>query len=103
MNDVEIVKKKHESGGRFIARVAGYVETAELTYITLDSSRVIADHTGVPASLEGKGVGKALVAHLVEDAKSNGYRIVPQCWFVNILARRTPAWSDVFVEISDQD
>ena len=56
----------------------------------------IADHTGVPDSLRGTGVGLALVARMVEDARAEGFRIMPLCPFVNAQRKRHPEWADAF-------
>jgi predicted GNAT family acetyltransferase len=56
---------------------------------------VIADHTGVPEALKGRGVGQALVEALVADARAQGFTIVPLCPFVRAQYARHPEWSDV--------
>ncbi len=60
--------------------------------------RIIADHTGVPAALKGKGVGKALVEYLVADARETNTKIIPLCPFVKAQYQRHPEWSDVFTD-----
>lgn len=49
---------------------------------------IIADHTGVPDSMRGMGVGKALIKRLLADARAAGQRIVPLCPFVWAYADR---------------
>ncbi len=97
MTDVTVVKEETETGGRFLARVANTDAVGELTYSRVNDKLVIADHTGVPEALAGKGVGKALVTHLIEDARQLGYRIVPLCPFVRAQSVRHPEWADVIV------
>lgn len=50
-------------------------------------------HTGVPAPLEGKGVGSALVRAAVELAAAEGLTVVPYCPF----ARR---WLEAHPEVA---
>jgi predicted GNAT family acetyltransferase len=96
MADIEISREDGETRGRYVATIDGH--EAELTYSKLgDSGNVIADHTGVPDELGGRGVGSALVRHLVEDARTNGFRIVPLCPFVQALYQKNPDWADVML------
>jgi hypothetical protein len=69
---------------------------AELTLSVLSPERVIADHTLVPDSLRGQGLAQALLQALLDDARSQGFRIVPLCPFVASQARRHPEWDDLF-------
>jgi predicted GNAT family acetyltransferase len=96
MADIEISKEDGETRGRYVATIDGH--EAELTYSKLgDSGNVIADHTGVPEELGGRGIGSALVRHLVEDARNNGFRIMPLCPFVKAQYRKHPDWADVML------
>lgn len=95
MADIEITKEDGETRGRYVAIVDGI--EAELTYSRMSPKRIIADHTGVPDALAGKGVGKALVQYLVDDARATGTRVVVLCPFVKAQAARHPEWSDVFI------
>ncbi|MEM1360555.1 MAG: GNAT family N-acetyltransferase [Pseudomonadota bacterium] len=93
MSDV-IHKEVNGAKGRYVLERDG--AEAELTFSVLSPETVIADHTGVPDSMRGTGAGKALVAHMVEDARANGFKIVPLCPFVNAERRKHPDWADVF-------
>jgi predicted GNAT family acetyltransferase len=57
---------------------------------------VIADHTLVPDSLRGQGLAQALLDALLDDARSQGFTIVPLCPFVASQARRHPEWASLF-------
>lgn len=94
MSDPEITREEGVSKGRLVTVVDGH--EAELTYSILSETTIIADHTGVPDALRGTGVGKALVARLVADAREAGVKIVPLCPFVKAQAARHPEWQDVF-------
>ena len=92
---ITITRTEEGSKGRYEARVEGQDGIGELTYSRMSPTRIIADHTGVDDSLKGTGIGKALVARLIEDARSEGFRIVPLCPFVRAQYQRNPDWSDV--------
>ena len=98
MTDTAIAIELERSGakGRYVATVANHTEPAELTFSVASDTLVIADHTGVPDSLRGTGVGHALVARLVEDARAGGFLILPLCPFVNAQRRKHPEWADAF-------
>ena len=69
---------------------------AELTLSVLSPDRVIADHTFVPPALRGQGLAQALLAALLDDARAQGFTIVPLCPFVAGEARRHAEWSSLF-------
>lgn len=58
----------------------------------------IATHVGVPPELGGRGMGKKMVRQLIEYAREEGFRVVPQCPFVKALADKFPDWDDVIVK-----
>lgn len=95
MTDIEITLEETGSKGRYVARVAGQAEPAELTFSRAGATRLIVDHTGVPDSLRGHGVGAALAARVVEDARAQGLKIMPLCPFFKAQALRHPEWRDV--------
>lgn len=94
MADFVIEKEVSGSKGRYVIRKDG--EEAELTFSITTPTLVIADHTGVPDSFRGTGAGLALVTHLVQDARENGFKVMPLCPFVNAMRKRHPEWADVF-------
>jgi len=88
----------HDDGaskGLYRAQVAGFDEPGELTYSKAGETMLIVDHTAVPDSLRGQGVGAALAAQVVADARTQGKRIVPLCPFFKSVAARNPDWQDV--------
>ena len=98
MTDVTITREDDGRQGRYLATVRGRDEAGELVYQWRDPGLLVAQHTGVPDSLGGMGVGSALVKALVNDAREGGYRILARCSFVAGQAKRHPEWSDVFVD-----
>jgi uncharacterized protein len=63
---------------RFVYRDGS--EAAELVY-RRNGRRLVLIHTGVPESLSGRGLGGRLVATAVEEARSQGLTLVPDCPF----------------------
>lgn len=92
---VEITREDGPTKGRYVGRVAGREGEAELTFSKASPTLIIADHTSVPDSMRGTGMGKALAERLVADARAGGYRIIPLCPFVKSLYARNPDWADV--------
>ena len=87
---------KHEEGDQiiFTAEVAGASETGELTLKRIADGLWNANHTGVPSEIGGRGIGKALIQAMVEDARQSGYKVKPGCPFVAKLFERRPEWAD---------
>ena len=52
-------------------------------------------HTEVPESMEGKGVGSAIIQKTLQYAKDNNYKIVPICPFVQSFLKRHPEWNEI--------
>jgi predicted GNAT family acetyltransferase len=99
MTDIPITREDDILGGRYAAIVDG-VES-ELTYSRIKrhgQKLIVADHTGVPRQLSGRGVGLALVKRAVEDAKAEGVKIVPACSFVRVHMERNKDWRGLIAE-----
>ncbi len=88
MSEPTITRTDTDTKARYMARIEGIVEEAELTLSKVSPTLVIADHTGVPDSMRGMGVGNALARRLIADARAAGQRIVPLCPFVRSYAER---------------
>jgi predicted GNAT family acetyltransferase len=89
----DITLEETGSKGRYVHRAGA--DEAELTYSRAGEGLVIIDHTSVPDAFRGKGVGAALVARAVEDARAAGKKILPLCPFAAAQFRRHPEWADV--------
>lgn len=88
MTDLKITYTETDTKGRYAATQEGVDGEAELTTSKVSPTLIIADHTGVPDSMRGLGVGRALVERLVADARTRGQRIVPLCPFVRAHAQK---------------
>ena len=70
MSDIQITREESETKGRFVTVIDGH--EAELTYSKTSPTMIIADHTGVPDALGGRGVGTALVTRCLDAMKAEG-------------------------------
>jgi predicted GNAT family acetyltransferase len=52
-------------------------------------------HTGVPAELEGRGIGSQLARAGLEYAREKSFKVVPLCWFVAGYIERHPEYQDL--------
>ena len=96
-NGIEITHQGDAARGEYRATVAGSDQVGRLTWQARGNAR-IADHTLVPESIGGRGVAAALVNTLVADAKAEGFKIVPQCSYVDAQFRRHPEWADLLAD-----
>jgi predicted GNAT family acetyltransferase len=96
MADVTITREDGETGGRYVARVAGIDAEAELTFSRAGPKLIIADHTGVPEVFRGQGVGLALVERMIADARAEDFKIFALCPYVKAQWKKHPEWNDVF-------
>lgn len=85
MSDVEVTDNQDSSRLEIHADGA----TAELVYRTR-AGRLVLVHTGVPASLGGRGLGGDLVRAAVAKAAADGQTVVPLCPFARDWLERHP-------------
>jgi len=58
---------------RIDGELAGWVDYGRVR------NRLVAVHTEVKPEFGGKGIGKALVRRVIDDARAGGYTITPRC------------------------
>lgn len=90
---MDITQQESSSGGKYLATIDGHV--AEMSYSRASPHLIIIDHTGVPDALRGKGVGQALAAHAVEEARKGDWKVIPLCPFFKSQLDRHPDWQDI--------
>lgn len=90
---IAIEREEGETKGRYVIRLDG--SQAEMTYSRAGAGLIIIDHTEVPQALRGRGIGKALVARGVEDARREGKKVVPLCPYAKAQIMKHPEWQDV--------
>ncbi len=83
---------------RFEMMVDGQMARAE--YILSDGKMVLT-HTFVPSELRGRGIAADLIRHVLEAAKSEGLKIVPQCSYVATFIDCNPEFKSL-VESSEK-
>ncbi len=59
------------------------------------ADHIVMDHTGVPPELQGQGLAGWLVQAVLDWARSEGLKVVPQCSYVAVYMRRHPATHDL--------
>lgn len=94
--ELAIRTEARPGGGRYVAELEG--QEAELTWAAEGNQVRAALHVGVPRDIGGRGVGRALVARMVEDARAEEFRIRAVCPFVEAHRRRQGrVWADAFI------
>jgi len=78
--EYKVEHQEHDAKGAFYVENDGR-RLAEMTYSRTNAAQVIVDHTDVDASLGGQGVGRKLLAALVQWARATGTKVVPLCPF----------------------
>jgi len=96
MAGIVIDKEDGAQGGRYVARIAGIDAEGMITFTRPREGVISADHTIVPDAMGGRGVAKALLDHMLADARKAGFRIVPACPFVRKQYALHPEWADLF-------
>jgi uncharacterized protein len=56
---------------------------------------MVLPHTVIQAPERAKGWGEVLVRGALDDIRRQGYRIVPQCWFVAEFVDLNPQYADL--------
>lgn len=70
-------------------------QLAVIEYVKPREGIIYLTHTYVPEALSGRGVGTALVEAVLEDIRSKGLVLVPQCEFVAQYIVRHPQWEEL--------
>ena len=82
----------NEAQKRFEVMVEG--QRSVLDYQLIKDTMVFT-HTGVPPTLEGRGIGTALAKAGLEYARSKNLKVVPACSFIQVYIRRHPEYADL--------
>ncbi|MBZ9728439.1 N-acetyltransferase [Salegentibacter sp. JZCK2] len=90
---MDIKHRENDSRGMFFAEDEKGIY-AELTY-TKKQDVLTIDHTEVRPELEGQGIATKLLAHSVEFARENNYKIDPLCPFAEVQFDRNESYKDV--------
>jgi uncharacterized protein len=72
--------------------LAGFAEYRRST------GSILFTHTEIDAAFEGKGLASTLVKHALNDARSAGVAVLPQCQFVKGYIEKHPEYLDLVPE-----
>ncbi|RGP41728.1 hypothetical protein BPTFM16_02036 [Altererythrobacter insulae] len=93
--EVQITHHAQGQGGKYVAKPDGESTTGYLEWEPRGENMRVATHTVVPPEIGGRGIAAQLVDRLVEDAKRQGFKIVPQCSYVEAKFKRNPDWANL--------
>lgn len=68
---------------------------ASIYYHYQDAHTLVIDHTIVEEAYEGQGLGKKILANVVEYAREEKLKIIPLCPFANKVFSKTAEYNDV--------
>src|SRR2546423_14002127 len=89
--------QRDEGGHRYRALLDGQeVAFAEVDAISTD--RLLIKHTEVLPAFEGRGIGGALVLHMLEDARRQGRGVIPICPYTAAYIQRHPQYIEYVSE-----
>ncbi len=77
----------------FVATVEGHQAT--VAWAPVREGVVEFVSTYVPHVLRGRQVGTALVRWALDQARAQGWRVIPSCWFVRMIMDRNPEYRDL--------
>lgn len=95
MSEVTITHDDRGDRGRYEAHVPGSEHTGHLDWVARGDGVRAATHTLVPPAIGGRGVAAELVEAMVADARQAGFRIDPQCSYVEAMFRRHREWAEL--------
>jgi predicted GNAT family acetyltransferase len=95
MAAIAVTREDGAETGRYVASVEGKAGQAVLRYRHAGPRLVEAVSTLAPEDLRGTGAAGALVQRLIEDARAEGFRIIPTCPYVRAQFDRHPDWAEL--------
>ena len=63
---------------------------------------IVLNHTEIDPAFEGRGLGSKLIAAAIQDIRSRGLRLYPECPFVLSYLERHPEERDVSLPVPDR-
>ncbi|MDN7243195.1 GNAT family N-acetyltransferase [Planococcus sp. N028] len=89
------METKHENNK--ISFLENSEEKAFISYVPSGDILTV-DHTVVSPDLEGQGIGKKLVAKVVQYARDEGKTIDAQCPFASAIIEKNPEFQDILAK-----
>lgn len=96
----DVIVRDNPANRRFEAHVDG--QLAGFGQYRLEPAQITFHHTFVDPAFEGRGIGNRLVGFQLDDARSRGLAVVPECRFVSSYIKRHPEYADLVAD-SDGD
>ena len=90
-NKPEIVH--NEDGRRYELWIEG--ELASVAEYSLRGDVFVFSHTETRPQFRGGGLAEKVVRFALDDVRSKGKRVVPQCWFVAEVMEANPQYADL--------
>jgi len=103
VSDIQITREDGEPKGRYVARIDGIDAEGEIEFTYPGPGIISANHTRVPEAMGGRGVAGALLNFMLDDARQNGFKIVPVCPYVRGQYAKHPEWADLFTTKPDEN
>ncbi|GEN79765.1 GNAT family N-acetyltransferase [Actinotalea fermentans] len=92
----DVIVRDHPERSRWEARLGGPdARVAGYAAYRREDGRITFTHTVVEPEHEGAGIGSALARAALDDARTAGLRVVPQCPFIAAWIRRHPDYADL--------
>lgn len=88
---IEIEDRRRD--GRYDVSVDG--KPAGLVTYRLTPDSIAFTHAEVDRAFEGKGVGSTLARHVLDDARSRGLAVLPDCPFIGAFVGKNPEYADL--------
>lgn len=90
------MEMSHEPAAeRFVAVTEG--QKSVLDY-ELSGKTMTITHTGVPASLRGRGIAGELTAFALEEARAQGWKVIPLCSYAAHFFSTHREYADLLVQ-----
>jgi predicted GNAT family acetyltransferase len=90
----EVINNEDEQ--QYEVKLEGH--TAMLVY-EREGNTILLLHTEVPPTLEGHGIASKLARTALDNARTNGFNVVPLCPFVASYIRRHPEYLSLLTEM----
>jgi len=92
MESIRIQRQDYRTRGTYVGTLDGVHGIARLNYKRERPDLLMAEHTEISDSLRERGVTGALVARMVEDARTDRVKIYALCAYVEDQRRAHPEW-----------
>ena len=87
---------KNEQTSQYETTIDGQV--AYVAYDLEDPDRIVLTPPSGPDALSGRGIAGEVVKHVLDDARANNLKVVPQCSYVAAYIKRHPEYEDLLAK-----